>query len=67
MMTLSILAIVLSVLAISSNLMILLTIRVHQRHLDGLNAHLETCDRRLSRNHESIIDLYSRCNRIEMK
>jgi hypothetical protein len=67
MMTLSILAIALSAVAISSNLMILLTIRQHQRHLDGLNAQLETCDRRLSKNHESIIDLYNRCNRIEMK
>jgi hypothetical protein len=59
-MILSILAIVLSILAISSNLMILLTIRQHQRHLDALNVHLESCDRRLSANHESIIDLYNR-------
>jgi hypothetical protein len=60
-MILSILAIALSAVAISSNLMILLTIRQHQRRLDALNVNLESCDRRLSANNESIIDLYNRC------
>jgi hypothetical protein len=59
-MILSILAILLSTVAISSNLMILSAIRQHQRHL-------AICDRRLSANHDSIMDLYNRTNRIESK
>jgi uncharacterized protein YoxC len=64
MMILSILAIAFSAIAITVSLTVNYQ---HQRHLNTLSKRLEICDRRLSANHDSIMDLYNRANRIESK
>jgi hypothetical protein len=59
------LTLTLTVISITLGMVNVFTIKYMQRTLDAHSKHLAVCDRRDDNNHEAIMDLYNRCNRIE--